>query len=260
VEVRVGEASHPWRRLPHPEGDFALIELPAAKAHRVVVRLQGHKTPTLASRSVGAAAAAAGPCRGARVPVDLTPLVNSSNLWESGKWPRRAQTDIVGSCAVTAEGTRVLDAGEWGGFAVAPDENVLVVLDGGHYDWETNRLLLNPFPGAPAFPRRVVIPIGRRVRALDLLCLYSRPVRLTGMEIGEAAIEQADGLRTRHALRDGMELGPGAGRGGRVVLRDGRAAYIVSVPCRPDRETRAIEIAVTAVDAQLGLIAANMVE
>lgn len=263
VDIRVGDASHPYRRLPHPEGDFALILLPAAATHRVVVRLEGHETPRVTPRPVRAATpapAAAGPCRGARVPVDLTPLVNSSSLWESGKWPRRAQVDVVGSCAVMAEGTRVLDAGEWGGFAVAPGENVLVVLDGGHYDWETNRLLLNPFPGAPAFPRRVVIPIGRRVRALDLLCLYSRPVRLTGMEIGEVVIEQADGSRTRRALRDGVDLGPGAGRGGRVALKDGRAAYILNVPCRPDGETRAIEIAVLAVDAQLGLIAANTVE
>lgn len=194
------------------------------------------------------------PATGHARALDLAPLFNSDSLWEVGLHPTPIR--FAPETRQADDGTRRLTVGGME-FTIGSDGRWLAVIEAGHLDWETNRLLPSEFPD------HLELPVQARVAALQFLCATTAKVRLTGMRVGQVRLRYADGFSTEEALVYGRNIDlsrrPFASATARVQAGPAGSLFAFAVAADPTRLLAACTIEIVATDLQLGLLAASVV-
>lgn len=194
------------------------------------------------------------PANGSARALDLAQLFNSDSLWEVGLHPTPIR--FAPETRQADDGTRRLTVGTME-FTVRSEGRWLAVIEAGHLDWETNRLLPSEFPD------HMELPVHKQVAAIQFLCVTTAKVRLTGMRVGQVRLRYADGFSTEEALVYGRNIDLSRQPFASATERKagpGGTLFAFAVAADPTRILAACTLEIVATDLQLGLISANVIE
>jgi hypothetical protein len=239
------------------DGDLLQGEIAPGEGRRTIffVNCDGTRESVCEWELPDAPVPATVPADGSAQPLDLAQLFNSDSLWQVGLHPTPIR--FAPETWQADDGTRRLTVGTMD-FTVGSEGLWLAVVEAGHLDWETNRLLPSEFPD------HLELPVHGQVAAIQFLCVTTAKVRLTGMRVGQVRLRYADGFSIEEALVYGHNIDlsrrPFASATERFPAGPSGSLFAFAVPADPTRLLGACTLEIVATDLQLGLISANVVE